>query len=181
MCVLQHICRFICLHVWRRLHRCKPSRVLSARVRFSHARAAKGRGKKRKGAAPRPPPLLLVQEAEAALTRIQERVSALLLRSVSPAPPTPTKSPSSLPRWTGAALLWEKSALLDGDSSCLSDFYSAELQQFFTLLEPVQVRDNTFIMLLLLNRGCSDGGAFTSHKLLTQLFSSPWSSAQSLR
>ncbi|XP_037546087.1 structure-specific endonuclease subunit SLX4 [Nematolebias whitei] len=99
---------------------------------------AKGRGKKRKGTVPRPPPLLLVQDAEAALTRIQERVSALLLRSLSPAPPTPTRSPSSLPRWTGAALLWEKSALLDGDATCLSDFYSAELKQFFTLLESVQ-------------------------------------------
>ncbi|KAK1885922.1 Structure-specific endonuclease subunit SLX4, partial [Dissostichus eleginoides] len=38
----------------------------------------KGRGKRRKGGVPRPPPLLLVQDAQAALTRLQERRSSLL-------------------------------------------------------------------------------------------------------
>ncbi|KAI3352944.1 hypothetical protein L3Q82_019525, partial [Scortum barcoo] len=92
----------------------------------------KGRGKRKKGTTPRPPPLLLVQDAEAALTRLQERVSALLLRSRAPSPPTPTWCPSSLPGWSGAAPLWQKSALLDGCSTCPSDFYTPELREFIT-------------------------------------------------
>ncbi|XP_040001274.1 structure-specific endonuclease subunit SLX4 isoform X2 [Xiphias gladius] len=94
--------------------------------------AGKGRGKKKKGAVPRPPPLLLVQDAQAALMRLQERVSSLLLRSRAPSPPTPTRCPSSLPGWSGAALLWQKSTLLNGGSTCLSDFYTPELRQFIT-------------------------------------------------
>ncbi|XP_053182838.1 structure-specific endonuclease subunit SLX4 [Scomber japonicus] len=92
----------------------------------------KGHGKRKKGAIPRPPPLLLVQEAEAALTRLQERVSALLLRSRAPSPPTPTRCPSGLPGWSGAAPLWQKSALLDQGSTSLSDFYAPELREFIT-------------------------------------------------
>ncbi|PWA14888.1 hypothetical protein CCH79_00014255 [Gambusia affinis] len=94
--------------------------------------AAKGRVKKKKVAVPRPPPLLLVQDAETALERLQERVSALLLRRRSPSPPTPTRCPSKLPDWTGAAPLWRKSALLGGGSTCLSQFYAAELRHLFT-------------------------------------------------
>ncbi|XP_054897282.1 structure-specific endonuclease subunit SLX4 isoform X2 [Poeciliopsis prolifica] len=93
--------------------------------------AAKGRVKKKKGAVPRPPPLLLVQDAETALARLQDRVSALLLRRRPPSPPTPTRSPSKLPGWTGAAPLWRKSALLSGGSTSLSEFYAAELQHLF--------------------------------------------------
>lgn len=92
----------------------------------------KGHGKRKKGAVPRPPPLLLVQDAEAALTRLQERISALLLRSRAPSPPTPTRCPSSLPGWSGAAPLWQKSALLNQDSTGLSDFYVPELREFIT-------------------------------------------------
>nr|XP_020444795.1 structure-specific endonuclease subunit SLX4-like [Monopterus albus]XP_020444797.1 structure-specific endonuclease subunit SLX4-like [Monopterus albus] len=94
--------------------------------------AVKGHGKKKKGAIPRPLPLLLVQDAQMALTRLQERVSALLLHSRAPSPPTPILCPSSLPGWSGAAPLWQKSALLDGDSTCLSDFYTPELRDFIT-------------------------------------------------
>ncbi|XP_074485282.1 structure-specific endonuclease subunit SLX4 isoform X2 [Sebastes fasciatus] len=96
----------------------------------------KGRGKRKKGAVPRPPPLLLVQDAEVALTRLQERVSALLLRSRAPSPPTPTRCPSSLPGWSGVAPLWQKSTLLDTASTCLSDFYTPELRDFITPWEP---------------------------------------------
>ncbi|XP_073327425.1 structure-specific endonuclease subunit SLX4 [Pagrus major] len=96
----------------------------------------KGRGKRKKGAVPRPPPLLLVQDAEAALVRLQERVSALLLRSRAPSPPTPTRSPSILPGWCGAAPLWQKSTLLDGGSTCVSDFYTPELRGFITPWDP---------------------------------------------
>ncbi|XP_054461023.1 LOW QUALITY PROTEIN: structure-specific endonuclease subunit SLX4 [Anoplopoma fimbria] len=92
----------------------------------------KGRGKRKKGAVPRPPPLLLVQDAEAALTRLQERVSALLLRSRAPSPPTPTRCPSSLPGRSDAAVLWQKSRLLEGASTGLSDFYTPELTEFIT-------------------------------------------------
>ncbi|XP_034385430.1 structure-specific endonuclease subunit SLX4 isoform X2 [Cyclopterus lumpus] len=92
----------------------------------------KGRRKRKKGAVPRPPPLLLVQDAEAALTRLQERVSALLPRSRAPSPPTPTRCPSSLPGWSGAAVLWQKCTLLGGASASLSDFYTPELREFIT-------------------------------------------------
>ncbi|XP_029286358.1 structure-specific endonuclease subunit SLX4 [Cottoperca gobio] len=92
----------------------------------------KVRGKRKKGGVPRPPPLLLVQDAEAALTRLQERISALLLRSRAPSPPTPTRCPSSLPAWSGAAPLWQKSTLLDGASTGPSDFYTPELREFIT-------------------------------------------------
>ncbi|XP_075903920.1 structure-specific endonuclease subunit SLX4 isoform X2 [Nelusetta ayraudi] len=94
--------------------------------------AGKGRGKKKKGAAPRPPPLLLIQDAEAALARLQERVSALLLRRRPPSPPTPTRSPSRLPGRSGAAPLWQKSSLLEGATMRLSDFYTPELADFIT-------------------------------------------------
>uniref|UniRef100_A0A096M8Q3 Structure-specific endonuclease subunit SLX4 n=1 Tax=Poecilia formosa TaxID=48698 RepID=A0A096M8Q3_POEFO len=95
-------------------------------------RRTKGRVRKKKVAVPRPPPLLLVQDAETALARLQERVSALLLRRRAPSPPTPTRCPSKLPGWTGAAPLWRKSTLLDGGSTCPSQFYAAELQHLFT-------------------------------------------------
>lgn len=101
-----------------------------------------GQGRKKKGAVP--PPLLLIQDAKTTLVRLQERVSALLLCSRAPSPPTPTRCPSSLPNWTGAALLWQKSSLLDGDSTSQSDFYAADLKQFFTSLETVRVRDKFF-------------------------------------
>uniref|UniRef100_A0A3B5M7E9 Structure-specific endonuclease subunit SLX4 n=1 Tax=Xiphophorus couchianus TaxID=32473 RepID=A0A3B5M7E9_9TELE len=90
------------------------------------------RVKKKKVAVPRPPPLLLVQDAETALARLQERVTALLLRRRSPSPPTPTRRPSKLPCWAGAAPLWRKSTLLGGGSTCPSQFYAAELQHLFT-------------------------------------------------
>ncbi|KAA8595079.1 hypothetical protein FQN60_012214 [Etheostoma spectabile] len=92
----------------------------------------KQRGKRKKGAIPRPPPLLLVQDAEVALARLQERVSALLLYSRPPSPPTPTRCPSCLPGWSGAAPLWQKSTLQDQASTCLSDFYTPELREFIT-------------------------------------------------
>ncbi|KAK5926806.1 hypothetical protein CgunFtcFv8_022346 [Champsocephalus gunnari] len=85
---------------------------------------------------PAPPPLLLVQDAQAALTRLQERVSALLLRSRPPSPPTPTRPPSSLSGWSGAAPLWQRSSLLDGASTCEADFYTPELREFITPWEP---------------------------------------------
>lgn len=100
----------------------------------------KGRGKKKKGAIARPPPLLLVQDAAAALKRLQERVSALLLRSRPPSPPTPTRCPSALPGWNGAAPLWQKSSLLEGHATHQSDFYTHELRGFFVLSEAATVR-----------------------------------------
>lgn len=100
----------------------------------------KGRGKKKKGAVPRPPPLLLVQDAAAALNRLQERVSALLLRNRPPSPPTPTLCPSTLPGWSGAAPLWQKSSLLEGLYTHQSDRYTHELRGFFALSEAATVR-----------------------------------------
>ncbi|MEQ2184373.1 hypothetical protein GOODEAATRI_007213, partial [Goodea atripinnis] len=101
--------------------------------------AAKRCVKNKKVAVPRPPPLLLLQDAETALARLQERVSTLLLRRRAPSPPTPTRCPSSLPCWTGDAPLWQKSTLLDGGSTCQSDFYAAELQHLFTPVESARV------------------------------------------
>ncbi|XP_053275351.1 structure-specific endonuclease subunit SLX4 [Pleuronectes platessa] len=92
----------------------------------------KGRRKKKKGAIPRPPPLLLVQDAQAALVKLQERVSALLLHSRAPSPPTPTRSPSSLCGLSRAAPLWQKSTLLSSSFTCQSDFYTQELREFIT-------------------------------------------------
>lgn len=111
--------------------------------------AGKGGGKRKKGAVPRPPPLLLVQDAEAALTKLQERVSALLLRSRAPSPPTPTRCPSSLPGWSGDAPLWQKSALLNQGSTCESDFYTPALREFITPWESVRETKDMFIYQLL--------------------------------
>ncbi|KAG7266942.1 LOW QUALITY PROTEIN: hypothetical protein CRUP_019860 [Coryphaenoides rupestris] len=73
-------------------------------------------GKRRKGVGLlRPPPLLLVQDAETALARLQERVAAVLLRQHAPSPPTPRRSPSGLRPAVGATCfsLWRKSTLED--------------------------------------------------------------------
>lgn len=102
--------------------------------------SGKGRGKKKKGAVPRPPPLLLIQDAEAAVTRLQERVSALLLRNPPPSPPTPTRRPSALSGWSGAAPLWQKSSLLEAATMRLCDFYVPELSDFITPCESATVR-----------------------------------------
>ncbi|CAL8331486.1 unnamed protein product [Merluccius merluccius] len=94
--------------------------------------AGKGRkkaGKRRKGGPPRPPPLLLVQDPETALTRLQERVAAVLLRPRAPSPPTPTRSPSKLHSDPGAACpLWRRSALEDRDPHSPAQFYTPELR-----------------------------------------------------
>lgn len=100
----------------------------------------KGRGKKKKGAVARPPPLLLLQDAATALNRLQGRVSALLLRNRPNSPPTPTRCPSTLPGWSGAAPLWQKSALPEGHSTHQSSFYAHELRGFFALSEAATVR-----------------------------------------
>ncbi|KAM3864656.1 structure-specific endonuclease subunit SLX4 [Diretmus argenteus] len=117
----------------RELHRETAASHTSIKSRSD---AGKGRGKRKKGGAPRPPPLLLVQDAEAAMRRLQERVASLLLRSRAPSPPTPTLRPSSLPAWSGAAPLWQKSALRDEGPQRLSDFYTPELREFIVPWEP---------------------------------------------
>lgn len=127
----------------------EPSNASPPSLSSSILGAGKGRGKKKKGAVPRPPPLLLFQDAEVALTRLQERVSALLLRSRVPSPPTPTRCPSSLTGCSGAAPLWQKSSLLDGASTCLSDFYTPELRGFITPWESATVRPKTCLHTLL--------------------------------
>nr|XP_057941863.1 structure-specific endonuclease subunit SLX4 isoform X2 [Doryrhamphus excisus] len=104
---------------------------------------SKGREKRKKGAVPRPPPILLIQDADAALTRLQERVSALLLRSRAPSPPTPTRCPSALSVLNGAAPLWQKSALLKGDASAW-DFFVPELKDFITPWESAQTVSASF-------------------------------------
>ncbi|XP_051764126.1 structure-specific endonuclease subunit SLX4 [Ctenopharyngodon idella] len=65
--------------------------------------AGKGRGKRRKGASPVHPPLLLIQDPQTALNRLQERVSSLLAPFQTPLSththpiPLRTASPSSRP------------------------------------------------------------------------------------
>ncbi|XP_014035608.2 structure-specific endonuclease subunit SLX4 isoform X1 [Salmo salar] len=99
--------------------------------RAEPSKTSKGRGKRKRGAPPRPPPLLLVQDSETALRRLQERVAGLLLRTRGPSPPTPTRCPSSLPSCsTGAGPLWQKSALRDGGPKVISEFYTPELREF---------------------------------------------------
>ncbi|KAK6300718.1 hypothetical protein J4Q44_G00288160 [Coregonus suidteri] len=97
--------------------------------RAEPSKTSKGRGKRKKGAPPRPPPLLLVQDSETALSRLQERVAALLLHTRAPSPPTPTRCPSTLPSCS-AAPLWQKSALRDGGPKVISEFYTPELREF---------------------------------------------------
>lgn len=100
----------------------------------------RGRGKKKKNATrPRPPPLLLIQDAKMASTRLQERVSALLLRCRAPSPPTPSRQLSALHGRAGDAPLWRRSALLAEGSAGLQSFCVAELQEFFTPLESIKV------------------------------------------
>ncbi|KAL3067180.1 hypothetical protein OYC64_017006 [Pagothenia borchgrevinki] len=121
----------------RLLQTAAPNTSMTAALKWRPDKG-KGRGKRRKGGVPRPLPLLLVQDAQAALTRLQERLSALLLRSRPPSPPTPTRPPSSLPGWSGAAPLWQRSSLLDGASTCEADFYTPELREFITPWEPAK-------------------------------------------
>ncbi|XP_051551080.1 structure-specific endonuclease subunit SLX4-like isoform X2 [Myxocyprinus asiaticus] len=91
--------------------------------------AGKGRGKRRKGVFPVHPPLLLIQDPQAALSRLQERVSSFLLRTSPPSPPTPNLSPSALPA-NSHAPLWLKSALRGGGPHSVSEFYTLELSDF---------------------------------------------------
>ncbi|XP_059192110.1 LOW QUALITY PROTEIN: structure-specific endonuclease subunit SLX4 [Centropristis striata] len=144
--------------------------------------AGKGRGKRKKGAVPRPPPLLLVQDAEAALTRLQERVSALLLRSRPPSPPTPTRCPSSLPGWSGAAPLWQKSTLLDGSSTRPSDFYTPELREFITPWESAATDAATSSLINKLEsvQHVSEGTPVTGTRVSTQPSSSSQGTEQLL-
>ncbi|XP_023700171.1 structure-specific endonuclease subunit SLX4 [Paramormyrops kingsleyae] len=88
---------------------------------------SKRRGKK-KGCPPAPPPLLLIQDPQAALRRLQDRIAALLLRIESPAPPSPDLPSSTLPAWTGAAPLWQRSTLRDGGPTSILDFYTPALR-----------------------------------------------------
>lgn len=104
----------------------KEERIIQEQL--SRAGAGKSRGgKRRKGAPDAPPPLLLVQDPQAAQNRIQERVSSLLLIPRPPTPPTPTLLPSALSTHT---LLWLKSALPGGGPALLSEFYAADLGAF---------------------------------------------------
>ncbi|XP_035259209.1 structure-specific endonuclease subunit SLX4 isoform X1 [Anguilla anguilla] len=90
------------------------------------ADAGKRRGKK-KGHPPAPPPILLVQDSAEALRRLQDRVASLLLRARPPTPPTPPRPASRLPGWTGAAPLWQKSALRDEELGLEAEFYTPAL------------------------------------------------------
>ncbi|XP_053085326.1 structure-specific endonuclease subunit SLX4 isoform X3 [Pangasianodon hypophthalmus] len=101
--------------------------AVTAPVVQGRAGAGKSRVKRRKGAPAAPPPLLLVQDPQAALNRIQERVSSLLLIPRPPTPPSPTLQPSALSTHN---LLWLQSALPGGGPASLSEFYTAELGAF---------------------------------------------------
>ena len=92
-------------------------------------------GKRRKGGPPRPPPLLLVQDPQAAQTRVQERVSALLLRQRAPSPPTPPRTPSRL-HSAAAHPLWSRSVLQDADPRGPAQFYTPELRDLLLPREP---------------------------------------------
>uniref|UniRef100_A0AAV2LMN1 Structure-specific endonuclease subunit SLX4 n=1 Tax=Knipowitschia caucasica TaxID=637954 RepID=A0AAV2LMN1_KNICA len=97
-----------------------PSTSKSPALKWN-ADAGKGRSKKKRGANARPLPLLLVQDPGAAAAKIQERVSTLLLCTRAPSPPAPTRCTSTLSGQSGAAPLWQKSALLSGLRP--TDFY----------------------------------------------------------
>ncbi|XP_076841262.1 structure-specific endonuclease subunit SLX4 isoform X2 [Brachyhypopomus gauderio] len=92
------------------------------------------RGKRRRRVPAWPPPLLLAQDPQTALGRIQERVSSLLLHPRPPTPPTPTLSPSTLPMRAHSAPIWLKSALPGGGPQSVCEFYTPELKDF---IQPV--------------------------------------------
>ncbi|XP_077460586.1 structure-specific endonuclease subunit SLX4 isoform X2 [Stigmatopora argus] len=97
----------------------------------------KGCAKRKKGTVPRPPPILLIQDVNVALTRLQERVATLLLRTRAPSPPTPTRCPSTVSTLSGAAPLWQKSALPNGNIGELY-FFVPELKDYITPWESEQ-------------------------------------------
>ncbi|XP_077379669.1 uncharacterized protein slx4 isoform X2 [Festucalex cinctus] len=115
-----------------------PDYAVAPLVLKWRADAGKGHGKRKKVTVPRPLPILLIQDADAALTRLQERVSALLLRSRAPSPPTPTRCTSTLSALKDAAPLWRKSALLNGSAPSVFDFFVPELKDFITPWESAQ-------------------------------------------
>ncbi|KPP76064.1 structure-specific endonuclease subunit SLX4-like, partial [Scleropages formosus] len=92
------------------------------------SRAGRGKTCRKKGAPPAPPPLLLIQDPRDVLLRLQNRIAALLLRTQPERPPTPRLPASSLALWTGAAPLWQKSALREGGPLSTLDFYTPELK-----------------------------------------------------
>ncbi len=112
--------------------------------------SGKGRGKRKKGASPVHPPLLLIQDPQTALNRLQERVSSLLLRSRPPSPPTPTLTPSVLPLHPQAPL-WDKSALHEGGPDAVSEFYTSELSNF---IQPWVAPEVRLFITFLINSPC---------------------------
>ncbi|XP_077575767.1 structure-specific endonuclease subunit SLX4 isoform X2 [Stigmatopora nigra] len=99
--------------------------------------SGKGCDKRKKGTVPRPPPILLIQDVDVALTRLQERVATHLLQTRAPSPSTPTRCPSTVSTLSGAAPLWQKSALPNGNIGVL-DFVVPELKDYITPRKSVQ-------------------------------------------
>ncbi|KAL4648695.1 structure-specific endonuclease subunit SLX4 [Arapaima gigas] len=87
-----------------------------------------GKRRRKKGAPPALPPLLLTQNPQDVLHQLQDRIAALLLQTQPNRPPTPRLPASTLPLWTGVAPLWQKSTLQDGGPVSILDFYTEELK-----------------------------------------------------
>lgn len=132
--------------------------LVVAIAHLSCSLSGKGRGKKRKGACPVHPPLLVIQDPQTAVNRLQERVSSLLLRSRSPSPPTPTLSPSTIPT-RHQAPLWHKSALRGGGPDSLLEFYTSELRDFIEPSIAPEVRHGRTQLTIFNTPKCTNGNA----------------------
>ncbi|KAF3844136.1 hypothetical protein F7725_016184 [Dissostichus mawsoni] len=101
-------------------------------------RPDKGPWKEEKGRCPPPPPS--PPGAGCPGGSDQAAGTRLCFAPTQPPPlaPHPHPPPSSLPGWSGAAPLWQRSSLLDGASTCEADFYTPELREFITPWEPAK-------------------------------------------
>ncbi|XP_058891607.1 structure-specific endonuclease subunit SLX4 isoform X2 [Acipenser ruthenus] len=106
--------------------------------------------RRRKNGPPPPTPLLLVQDPQAAFTRVQERAAILLLREREDIPSTPSLPISKLPGGQKPAqgdtsTLWDRSALWDNNHCSLQSFYTPALAPPIEPWKPAQSKSESAV------------------------------------